>query len=74
VRQRFETTNFRAKEASLGIKVNIKEVYFERVFNLGNYGTCRIGLTATVGPDQTAEEVAAVPGRATVKMRNKHHS
>jgi hypothetical protein len=28
----------------------IREVYFERVFNLGNYETFRLGLHATVGP------------------------
>jgi hypothetical protein len=35
----------------------IKEVCFERVFHLGNYESFRVGLTATVGPEQTAEEV-----------------
>jgi hypothetical protein len=35
----------------------ITEVYFERVFNLGNYETFRIGLHATVGPKQTPEQV-----------------
>jgi hypothetical protein len=48
----------------------IKEVYFERVFNLGNYETFRIGLTATVGPKQTAEEVAAMLDDATIAIRN----
>jgi hypothetical protein len=48
----------------------IQEVYFERVFNLGNYETFRIGLTATVGPKQTAEEVAGMLDEATVKIRN----
>jgi hypothetical protein len=48
----------------------IKEVHFERVFNLGNYETFRIGLTATVGPKQTAEEVAGMLDEATVKIRN----
>jgi hypothetical protein len=49
----------------------IKEVYFERVFNLGNYESFRIGLTATVGPKQTAEEVVAALDEFTVKIRNK---
>jgi hypothetical protein len=49
----------------------IKEVHFERVFNLGNYESFRIGLTATVGPKQTAEEVAAALDEFTVEMRNK---
>jgi hypothetical protein len=49
----------------------IKEVYFERVFNLGNYESFRIGLTATVGPKQSAEEVAAMLDELTIKLRNK---
>jgi hypothetical protein len=35
----------------------IKEVHFERIFNLGNYESFRIGLTATVGPKQTAKQL-----------------
>jgi hypothetical protein len=49
----------------------IKEVHFERVFNLGNYESFRIGLTATVGPKQTAEEVVTALDEFTVKLRNK---
>jgi hypothetical protein len=49
----------------------IKEVHFERVFNLGNYESFRTGLTATVGPKQTAEEVVAALDEFTVKIRNK---
>jgi hypothetical protein len=49
----------------------VKEVYFERVFNLGNYETFRLGLTATVGPKQTVEEVVCVLEDFTVKLRNK---
>jgi hypothetical protein len=49
----------------------IKEVYFERVFNLGNYETFRIGLTATVGPRQTADEVVEMLDAYTVKLKNK---
>jgi hypothetical protein len=50
----------------------IKEVYFERVFNLGNYETFRLGLHATVGLKQTAEEVIADLDAFTIKMRNSH--
>jgi hypothetical protein len=49
----------------------IKEVYFERVFNLGNYEPMRIGLKATVGPGQTAEEVVSALDEFTVQLRNK---
>jgi hypothetical protein len=49
----------------------IKEVYFERCFNLGNYESFRIGLTATIGPGQTAEEVVKELDTFTVKIRNQ---
>jgi hypothetical protein len=49
----------------------IKEVHFERVFNSGNYESFRIGLTATVGPKQTAEEVVVMLDEFTIKLRNK---
>jgi hypothetical protein len=49
----------------------IKEVYFERVFNLGNYETFRLGLHATVGPKQTAEGLIADLDAFTLKMRNE---
>jgi hypothetical protein len=49
----------------------IKEVYFERCFNLGNYETFRIGLTATVGTKESTEDVVAMLDAFTVKMRNK---
>jgi hypothetical protein len=49
----------------------IKEVYFERVFNLGNYETFRLGLHATIGPGQTAESVVAELDAFTLKMREK---
>jgi hypothetical protein len=48
----------------------IKEVYFERVFNLGNYETFRLGLHATVGPKQTADEVVKDLDEFTLKARN----
>jgi proteasome assembly chaperone (PAC2) family protein len=50
-------------------KDQINEVYFERVFNLGNYETCRIGLRATVGANQDPIEVVAALDKATVEMR-----
>jgi hypothetical protein len=50
-----------------GEKIN--EVYFERVFNLGNYETCRIGLRATVAPGDDPEKVVAALSGATIKMR-----
>jgi hypothetical protein len=49
----------------------IKEVYFERVFNLGNYETFRLGLHATIGPGQTAEAVIADLDEFTLKMRKE---
>jgi hypothetical protein len=57
-----------AKMVSSG---QIKEVHFERVFNLGNYESFRIGLTATVGPKQSAEEVVVMLDEFTIKLRNK---
>jgi hypothetical protein len=49
----------------------IKEVYFERVFNLGNYETFRLGLYATIGPGQAAEAVIAELDAFTLKMRKE---
>jgi hypothetical protein len=49
----------------------IREVYFERVFNLGNYETFRLGLHATVAPGQTVEGVVADLDEFTIKIRNK---
>lgn len=48
----------------------VKEVYFERVFNLGNYETFRLGLHATVGPKQTVEQVVAELDEFILKVRN----
>jgi len=53
------------------IKDKITEVYFERVFNLGNYETFRLGLTATVGPKDVVEDIITRLDEYTVKMRNK---
>jgi hypothetical protein len=48
----------------------ITEVYFERVFNLGNYETFRLGLHATVGSGQTPESTIKDLDEFTLKMRN----
>jgi hypothetical protein len=55
-------------------EVKIKEVHFERVFNLrqGSYESFRIGLTATVGPNHTVDQVVAALDRETVRIRNEH--
>jgi hypothetical protein len=49
----------------------INEVYFERVFNLGNYETFRLGLRATVSPKQKPEDVVSQLDEFTLQMRNK---
>ena len=57
----------------MGIQDNITEVYFERVFNLGNYETCRIGLKAIVNPanpDHSVEKTLLALDKATVKYRD----
>jgi hypothetical protein len=59
------------RETKMVSSGQIKEVHFERVFNLGNYESFRIGLTATVGPKQTAEEVVVMLDEFTIKLRNK---
>jgi hypothetical protein len=51
-------------------KGQITEVYFERVFNLGNYETFRIGLHATVGPKQTPEQLIAELDDFILKARD----
>jgi hypothetical protein len=53
-------------------EANVTEAYFERVFNLGNYETFRVGLTATVGPGQTAGEVVSMLDKMTIKIRHRH--
>lgn len=53
------------------IEKQITEVSFERVFNLGNYETFRLGLKATVGPRQTLEDLIAELDEFTLKIRNK---
>jgi hypothetical protein len=57
------------KEVTMIKTEQIKEVYFERVYNLGNYETYRIGLHATIGPGQTAAAVIADLDAFTLRMR-----
>jgi hypothetical protein len=64
-------SNSRTEERKTAAKTEIKEVHYERVFNLGNYETCRVGLTATVGPKQTPEEIIGELDEFTLKMRNE---
>lgn len=52
-----------------GIEENINEVYFERVFNLGNYESCRIGLKATVTENNKVAETLVALDKATVRYR-----
>ena len=59
------------REETMSIDKQITEVYFERVYNLGNYETFRLGLKATVGPKQTPEEVVEALDEFTMKIRNK---
>jgi proteasome assembly chaperone (PAC2) family protein len=49
----------------------VTEVYFERVFNLGNYETMRMGLKATVGPDSTPAEILKYLDKYTMKVRKE---
>ena len=50
--------------------MEIKEVSFRRKFNLGNYETMDIELTATVGPDDDVNEVVKALDKKTVQIRN----
>ena len=50
---------------------NIKEVSFRRKFNLENYETFDVELVATVGPEQTADEVFHALDKMTVRLRNE---
>jgi hypothetical protein len=36
----------------MSIEDSVTKVYFERIFNLGNYENIKIGLEATVSPDE----------------------
>jgi Lhr-like helicase len=51
------------------VESNVNEVYFERVFNLGNYETCRIGLRATVTDENGVAKTLIALDRATVRYR-----
>lgn len=50
--------------------MKIKEVSFRRKFNLGNYETMDIELTATVGPEDDVNEVVKALDKKTVQIRN----
>lgn len=52
-------------------KGQIREAYFDRVFNLGNYETFHLGLHAAVGAGQNAETVIEDLDAFTLKMRNE---
>jgi len=52
-----------------GIEDNVNEVYFERVFNLGNYETMRIGLRATVTEEHGVAKTLSALDKATVRYR-----
>ena len=58
-----------SEKKTSGIQENINEVYFERVFNLGNYETMRIGLKATVTDDYGVERTIKALDKATVRYR-----
>jgi hypothetical protein len=52
-----------------GIEDNINEIYFERVFNMGNYETTRIGLRATVTAENGVARTLRALDKATVRYR-----
>jgi hypothetical protein len=52
--------------------LKIKEVYFERVFNIAQYESFKIGFTATVGPTDTVEEILVALDRAVIIARNEY--
>ena len=54
-------------EKKITVEDNVTEVYFERVFNMGNYETCRIGLKATVTPENGVAKTIKALDRATVR-------
>ena len=51
--------------------MEIKEVSFRRKFNIGNYESMDIELTATIGPEDDVNEVVKALDRKTVELRNK---
>lgn len=50
--------------------MELKEISFRRKFNLGNYETMDIELTATVGPEDDVNELVRALDRKTVELRN----
>jgi len=56
------------------MEVKITEVHFERVYNLGNYESMRVGLTATVANGQDHQEVLKALDQETVKFRKARES
>lgn len=50
--------------------MEIKEVSFRRKFNLGNYETMDIELTATLSPGEDPAAVTVALDRKTVEIRN----
>jgi|WetSurMetagenome_2_1015567.scaffolds.fasta_scaffold00725_37 hypothetical protein len=54
------------------IKPIIKEVSFNRKFNLGNYGTMDIGLTATIVEGQSVSETLKALDKYTIQYRKMH--
>jgi len=54
------------------IKPIIKEVSFNRKFNLGNYHTMDIGLTATIVEGQSVSETLKALDKYTIQYRKMH--
>ena len=54
------------------IKPIIKEVSFNRKFNLGNYETMDIGLTATIVEGQSVSETLKALDKYTIQYRKMH--
>jgi hypothetical protein len=50
----------------------IKEVSFNRKFNLGNYETMDIGLVATITEGQSVSETLKMLDKYTVQYRKMH--
>jgi len=48
-------------------KPDIKEVSFTRKFNLGNYETMDIGLTATIADGQSASQTLEMLDKYTIQ-------